>query len=172
MIRNGDLTLNQILAVADHIDFRKLAEVLMEQEGFQSIACGHETISRLNAVCVKIGSLGEGAVDRMLAEEFEFILDNGKIAVREKERPPVDANGRFIFENFGITGFTNPDWSYGFDQSIEPGYEEIMERAKYVFQVKDIGLTAAQFREKAEAKRAEVIAGPYANLFKGEHTRP
>lgn len=172
-MKHGDLTLNEVLAVADYINIKALAAINATRPDFEAATHGHETLGRLNAICVKLGFLGEGAIDRFLSDRLELIAkEPGKIEVREKERVAVDSNGRFIFENFGITEFTNANWSYGFDRSIQPDYPEILERLQDVFQMKDLGITVAQFEDKAEKAKHGDLSGPYANLFEGKCARP
>jgi len=130
---------------------------------------GDDTFGQAVALYQK---LGQEVIAALRREDVQVVIEDDKAMVRQQEKLLVDSNGRFIFENFAITEFVNADWSYGFDQSIQPSYEEILERAKHVFQVNDIGLTAAQFQERAEAKKAETLAGPWANLFRGKYARP
>lgn len=171
-MRHGDLTLDEVLAVADFINIKGLAAVNARAADFEPATHGHETLGRLNAICVKLGSLGEDAIDRFLSDRLEFIAkEPGKIEVREKELVAVDSNGRFIFENFGITSFTAANWSYGFDQSIQLSDSEILERLEYIFQSKYF-ISVQEFTDLKETKKEEVLAGPYANLFKGKYVRP
>jgi len=98
-------------------------------------------------------------------------MRHGDLTLRENELPPVDSNGRFIFENFGITEFMNPDWSYGFDQQLKIADQEIVERLEDVFQVQNF-MSVQQFADLKGKKKDQVLDGPYANLFQGKYARP
>ncbi len=168
-MRHNNATLFELVAITDVLGEEGLRAVIAGRP-IEPVKYGETAVGHVEAVRNKLGPVWE----KLLADDVEIVFqDPASIIVREKERkdePPVDGNGRFIFRNIRTT-HTDAKWDYGFDESILPSYSEVLERHEHAFERKDF-ISAQEFEDRAERKKIQILAGPYANLFKGRHTRP
>ena len=152
MMKNGDLTLNQILAAADWVDVRAMAAARMAQEDFKEATLGHETLGRLNALGIKvIADLGSDAVDRILADEVQFTWlereANRGVVAEEATKVFFDRTGRRIPPQ-GLTGAVK-DANRDF-HLVQPTlqYDLALERLQNVFRISNAGVSLDQFENE------------------------
>lgn len=171
-MKHGDSTFNEAHAALDLLGGSQGLNAVLTARGerLPEVKFGGTTLGQVEAIRNK---LPEDVWEAALAGEVEFVVeDPSKVLVPLKLKPQllVDTDGRFIFRN--IPEVKQPDWSFGFNKSIQPGYAEVLERLECAFRCK-LGISAAQFQDRAEAKKEEILENSLvANLFSGRHSRP
>lgn len=169
--RYRNVTFDEAVFAINTLGGKEQIQVLMAKTlpgSIERVKHGSEIIGRYEAFRNK---LGDKISTMLLADQVELVIESPiKLTVRQKELPVVDSNGRFIFH--GLEKFaTNADWAYCLDRDLQPSYAEVLDAFEYAFQRKGF-FSAARFEDMAEAKKQAMLAGPYANLFKGIYARP
>ncbi len=167
-MRHKDATFDDAFAALDILNGSAGVRAVMADRSFDPVKFGSEPLGRYEALRNK---LGDELTDSLLGDEVELVFQEpSSILVRKKDLPPLDDDGRFIFRKIKAS-ITNANWDYGFDKSLQPSYEENLSAFEDSFQRKGY-ISVSEFRDRAEAKKLEMLNGPFAKLFTGTQVRP